>query len=66
MFSAFLLGMLGSLAANLVTSQTQTMITAVEGVKDVKTSNLLGDNKIALFITFVVLTGSIIYLVKRK
>ena len=66
MFSAFLLGMLGSLAANLVTSQTQTMITAVEGVKDVKTSNLLGDSKVALFITFIVLTGSIIYLAKRK
>ena len=61
LLQAFILGMLGSLAANIITDPTKQLIAKTEKV-NVEDSSIMGMNTNALTLVSILLTSSAIYL----
>jgi len=62
LLQAFILGMLGSLAANIITDPTKQLIAKTEKVSSTEDSSIMGMNTNALTLVSILLTSSAIYL----
>ena len=65
-FQAFLVGMLGSLAANLITRPVEQVVQNSEQVTDVSQSKLFGFTPQAVGFVSVLIIGSVIYIYSTR
>lgn len=65
LIQAFLLGMLGSLAANIITEPTKQIIAQAENVRNIEDSKIMGLNKNAVVFVSMLLVGSALYLYSK-